>query len=137
MKLRIAISIAFSLALHSCQTGSSVDDELTAYIALQTGAQPDAYAIYCLIPDNQCQNCFRFDGLKLSPDANDRLVIISGFPASNFMNFRHVYHDRSNGLLRLRSLDYGNRLLVFHDGEPVLIPLRDLYIQADSLAARP
>jgi hypothetical protein len=135
MKQRIFIFIIFSVLL-SCK---SLEDENTRqfnnYLLANFSLQINDTTIYCFIPANQCSNCSKYNGSNLSPDMNRRLIMISGFPASNFENFDHVYYDKSNAMLQLKMLDYGNRLVICSEGHVKhVISITDLYGQLDSLA---
>ncbi|MBS1635051.1 MAG: hypothetical protein JST26_03945 [Bacteroidetes bacterium] len=108
--------------------------ELNAYLERFSVRLNDS-SVYCFIPDNQCQNCFRFNGKNMAPETRKHLVIISSFPASNFEGFENVYHDSTDDMLQLPSLNYGNRFIRFQNGRSSIIPLTDLYVQADSLTS--
>lgn len=110
--------------------------ELQKYLS-GIGAGPlNDSAVYCFIPANQCQNCFIYNADKLLPALNNRLVIISGFPASNFRSFKHVHYDKADAMLSLKLLNYGNRFVTIRDQQvEAVIPVRDFYAQLDSLAA--
>lgn len=111
-------------------------EELKGYLAATCSLPLNDSAIYCFIPANQCQNCYIYNGQKLPASLNGRLIIISGFPASNFKNFKHVCYDKADDMLSLRLLNYGNRFITIRNQHiEAVIPVRDFYSQLDSLAA--
>lgn len=135
MKLLSSIFITCSLLAFSCNLQNDPDTEaLGQYLSANFSLQINDTAIYCFIPANQCQSCFRYDGSQLSPAMNKRLVVISGFPASNFLHFDHVYADKANAMLKLRLLNYGNRLVICRNHHiQSSVSITDLYGQLDSL----
>lgn len=136
MKLLNFIFITFSLCLFGCSDNSDpgakqVDEYLSSHFSIHI----DDQHIFCFIPANQCKNCFSYDGKNISPNANSKLIVISGFPAANFKNFNNFHFDDKDDMLQLKVLDYGNKLIKFHNGKiSAVIPITDLYSQADSLA---
>lgn len=137
MRLLRFIFITFSAWLLSCVPARDESTkELEAYLSGNCSLPLSDSAIYCFIPANQCQNCYIYNGLKISGRLNERLIVISGFPASNFQNFRHVYYDKADAMLSLRLLNYGNRFVTLYDHRiEAVIPVHDFYAQLDSLAA--
>jgi len=108
--------------------------ELEAYLSFNFRLRIDSGKIYCFVPANQCRNCMRYTAVNTSPKLNQKLVIISGFPSSNFEGFENVYTDSNNDMLRLRFLDYGNKFIVCKPGQQaVVIPLYNFYAQLDSI----
>jgi len=108
--------------------------ELEEYLLFNFRLGIDSEKIYCFVPANQCRNCMRYTAVNTSPELNHRLVIISGFPSSNFDGFENVYTDSNNDMLRLRFLDYGNKLVVCKPGQQAaIVPLYNFYAQLDSL----
>lgn len=131
------IFITCSLWLFSCkQATDERTEELKSYLSSVHSLPLSDSAVYCFIPANQCQNCYIYNGEKLPALLNERLVIISGFPTSNFRNFKHVYYDKKDAMLSLKLLNYGNRLITLRDQRiEAVISVRDFYAQLDSLGA--
>lgn len=137
MKRLYFIFITCSLLLFGCRQATDEGaKELKDYLSAVHSLPLSDSAVYCFIPANQCQNCYIYNGAKLPAPLNEHLVIISGFPASNFSGFRHVYYDKSDAMLSLKLLNYGNRIVTFSEHRiEAVIPVRDFYAQLDSLAA--
>lgn len=136
MRTRCFIFITFSLWLLGCGTPANENTkELSAYLTGQFAMPLEENAIYCFVPANQCRNCMVYDAYKVLSGIDQKLVIISGFPKSNFKNFPHVYYDPQNNMLQLRMLNYGNRFVVCRNRQvEQVITVTDFYRQLDSLA---
>lgn len=137
MTLRYFIFITFSIWLCSCGTPTNENTkDLAVYLTEQFAMPVEENAIYCFVPANQCRNCMVYDAYRVLSGIDKKLVIISGFPKSNFRNFPNVYYDPQNRMLQLRMLNYGNRFVVCrHRQVEQVIVVTDFYRQLDSLAA--
>ncbi|MFL5752073.1 MAG: hypothetical protein ACJ76F_01600 [Bacteroidia bacterium] len=117
MTLQNFIFIIFSsLLLLSCQTEKDKEFEEFKNYTQSFGVEPSDSNIYVFIPGNQCQNCMRLDGNKLSLSRNEQVYIFSGFPEKTVSNFRHFYFDKENKMMGLKFIDYGNRIIHIQNG---------------------
>ncbi len=127
------------IAFVSCEIKNEKKEqttELRTYLKEQNIPFGDSL-IYLLFPANQCKNCFLFDGNKIDPCLNNRLVVVSGFPPKRIINFKNFHYDSSNVMMSLKLLDYGSKLISIQEGRIKNISSLDVYRfmeQMDSLA---
>lgn len=114
----------------ACTRQDRQSQALETYLSETHGLNINDSMIYCFFPANQCRNCFLYQSDYLIPEINEHTIIITGFDSSNFKGFKHVLHDRSNHMLELEALGYGNRIITFQKGNISRnIVVEDLYAQ--------